>query len=104
MSLNPFREEGRSGGSPLSTPEEAAAAGRLGWNLRCNRCGLFGARWISGMRPGWGALALCDPHADELEAEVGRHKSAMAVLGAVNFEQPTNAVGLQRRARKAGVR
>lgn len=78
---NPF-------GPPLPTAEEAAAAHRMGWNLRCNRCGGFGATWIPGMRPGWGSLALCYPHKAELEAEQRRHVDAMTVLTRVSFEQP----------------
>jgi hypothetical protein len=59
----------------------------MGWNLRCNRCGGYGASWIPGMRPGWGSLALCYPHKAELVAEQGRHARAMQRLTAVNFEQ-----------------
>lgn len=77
----------RAGGEPLPTTGEARNAGRLGWNIRCNRCGLWGARWHEGHRPGWGSLALCDPHADELEAEIDRHHRAMMQLRAVRFEQ-----------------
>ncbi|MFD2421637.1 hypothetical protein [Amycolatopsis pigmentata] len=82
-----FRAERRSGGDPLPTAEEAAKAGRIGWNLRCNRCGMYGARWIPEQRPGWGSLALCDPHGDELEAEFRRHQKALTELRAINFEQ-----------------
>lgn len=73
-------------GPPLPTPEEAAAAGRMGHNLQCNRCGGYGASWIPGMRPGWRALALCYPHKAELVAEQNRHARAMEKLTAVNFE------------------
>jgi hypothetical protein len=79
-------QRNRSGGNPLGTPEEAARAHRFGWNLRCNRCGLYGAMWHAGERPGWGDLALCDPHAEELEVEHRRHRDALQVLRAVNFE------------------
>lgn len=74
-------------GPPLPTAEEAAAAGRMGHNLRCNRCGGYGASWIPGMRPGWGALALCYPHKGELVAEENRHAREMRKLTAVKFEQ-----------------
>jgi hypothetical protein len=74
-------------GPPLPTAEEAAAAHRMGWNLRCNNCGGYGATWIPGMRPGWGALALCYPHKAELEATQRRHAQELAVLTAINFEQ-----------------
>lgn len=82
----------RVGCGPFATVEEAKT-GRPnggpcpGWNLRCNRCGLYGALWYSGERPGWGSLALCDPHADELYAEHQRHREALAELRAVNYEQ-----------------
>lgn len=72
---------------PFATAEEARAAAVLGWNLRCNRCGQYGATWIPKMRPGWGSLALCRPHAVELDAEQNRHGHAMRALVAVNFEQ-----------------
>lgn len=74
-------------GPPLPTAEKAADAGRMGWNLRCNRCGGYGATWIPGMRPGWGALALCFPHRDALVREENRHARAMTALTEVNFEQ-----------------
>jgi hypothetical protein len=72
----------------FETEKDAAAAGVLGSNLRCNRCGSFGAAWVPNERPGWGALALCPPHQEELAAEHRRHREALAVLRAVNFEQP----------------
>ena len=74
-------------GPPLPTAEEAAAAGRMGWNLRCNSCGGYGATWIPGMRPGWGALALCHPHEKELYAMQRRHADELATLTTINFEQ-----------------
>ena len=37
-------------GPPLPTADEAAAAGRMGHNLRCSRCGGYGSQWISGAR------------------------------------------------------
>jgi hypothetical protein len=75
-------------GPPRPTAEEAAAAGVIGWNLRCNRCGGFGATWIPKMRPGWGSLALCYPHADELTKLQRRHADELKAATAVNFEQP----------------
>jgi len=74
-------------GPPLPTAEEAAAAGRSGWNLRCNSCGGYGATWIPDMRPGWGSLALCYPHEKELYAMQRRHQQELAALVTVNFEQ-----------------
>lgn len=74
-------------GPPLPTAEEAARAGRMGWNLRCNYCGGYGASWIRGMRPGWGALALCHPHGAELNQMRNRHQSELAALTSVYFEQ-----------------
>lgn len=77
-----------AGGPPQPTEQQARAAGLRGANLRCNRCGMWGAMWWQGQRPGWGALAVCDPHGAELEAELIRHDQALTVLRAVNFEQP----------------
>jgi hypothetical protein len=74
-------------GPPLPTAEEAATAGRIGWNLRCNNCGGYGATWIPKMRPGWGSLALCYPDKKALEAMQRRHAAELKTLTAVNFEQ-----------------
>lgn len=74
-------------GPPLPTAAEAADAHRMGWNLRCNLCGGYGATWIHGMRPGWGALALCYPHKSELEALQRHHADELAALTKINFEQ-----------------
>ncbi|MDI9887330.1 MULTISPECIES: hypothetical protein [Streptomyces] len=74
-------------GPPKNTPEEAAQAGLIGWNLRCNSCGGYGATWIPGMRPGWGALALCYPHEKALQAMQRRHAEELKALTAVHFEQ-----------------
>jgi hypothetical protein len=68
---------------------------RPGWNLRCNRCGTYGATWTGQRgseayrteRPGWGALALCQPHHDELDAEYERHRRALDTLRHVRYEQ-----------------
>lgn len=74
-------------GPPLPTPGEAAEAGRMGWNLRCNRCGGYGATWLVGARPNWGSLALCHPHAKEYGAMVLRHAGEMELFTNVKFEQ-----------------
>lgn len=74
-------------GPPLPTAGDAAEAGRLGWNIRCNFCGGYGATWIADARPGWGALALCHPHKEELYEMKARHASELATLTTVNFEQ-----------------
>jgi hypothetical protein len=72
---------------PVYTLDEARAACLPGWNLRCNRCGSFGATWLEGERPGWGALALCPPHGADLKAEHVRHASALLLLREVSYEQ-----------------
>ena len=74
-------------GPPLPTPEEAAAAGRMGHNLRCNKCGGYGAVWIPKARPGWGSLALYFPEAEEYDAMVRRHEDEMRQFTDVKFEQ-----------------
>lgn len=63
-----------------------------GWNLRCNRCGTYGARWLAEERPGWGSLAVCPQHKDELTEEHRRHDAALAVLRKVNFEQTDRTI------------
>ena len=72
--------------TPL-TRDEAREQGLSGWNVRCNRCGSYGASWHSGRRPGWGDLALCKPHSIELAEELERHEKAMRVLCEVQFDQ-----------------
>lgn len=71
----------------MVTREEARDRGLLGWNIRCNRCGSYGADWLPGERPGYGALALCPEHAAELRTEHQRHKQALAVLRRIAYEQ-----------------
>jgi hypothetical protein len=79
-------------GPPLPTAEEAREAHRVGWNLRCNSCGLYGATWIPKMRPDWGSLALCYPHEKELYAMQRRHADELRTLTAVRYEQPRDGV------------
>lgn len=74
-----------------------------GWNLCCNRCGTFGAEWLPSERPGWGSLALCPPHAEELRAEHERHRAALAELRAVRYEQPWGRVFAMKPAELATV-
>ena len=61
-------------------------------NIRCNRCGKYGANWYHDERPGWGCLALCPEHAHELDDEYKRHYEALKPLRAVNFEQETGTI------------
>ena len=78
----------KDGGTDLiMDKEEAKAMAVRGWNLRCNVCGSYGAEWIHGERPGWGALALCPKHKAELIAEKNRHAKEMNRLRSINFEQ-----------------
>jgi len=72
----------------FATADDAKAVPVSGWNLRCNRCGSFGANWIPNEQPGWRALALCPDDASELTEEHQRHIEALLALRAVNFEQP----------------
>jgi len=69
------------------TRDEAKAKGLPGWNLRCNYCGEYPADWFESERPGWGALALCAKHGDELKKEQARHAKEMDRLRTINFEQ-----------------
>lgn len=77
---------------PHYTLEQANELCLPGWNLRCNRCGSYGADWMPNERPGWGCLALCPPHKRELVDEHVRHKLALEVLRRVDFEQDGCAV------------
>jgi hypothetical protein len=74
-----------------ATADIARQAGVEGWNLRCNRCGTYGATWtdssVRDERPGWGALALCPPHKRELADEHRSHAYRLAKLRQVNFHQ-----------------
>ena len=67
--------------------DEARKRTLPGWNIRCNLWGSYGASWLPGTRPGWGALALCPEHAEAYLAEIARHKTAIASLSQINFEQ-----------------
>lgn len=69
------------------TAEAAREAHAHGWNLRCNLCGTFGAGWVPGQRPGWGALAMCPTHRQDLDDELRRHEYAIGELRRINFEQ-----------------
>ena len=83
-----------SPGRPARSKEKAKELGIMGWNIRCNLCGDFGARWIHRIhgepaRRGFGALALCPLHAHDLAAERERHAGRLIELTRVNFEQET---------------
>ena len=81
------------------TEDLAWSVGRChGANLRCNRCGTYGATWVAGERPGWGSLALCPPHERALAQEYQRHQAALDQLRTVNFEQPARTMNRPRRA------
>lgn len=73
------------------TLEEARQRTLSGWNIRCNVCSSYGARWRPGDRPGWGDLAVCPPCDEALNAEHERHSLALRRLRAVNFEQVRSA-------------
>jgi hypothetical protein len=77
------------GESPHSTSEAAKKAGVHGWNLRCQRCGQWGAGWYYYRPecPEWGDLALCGPHASALHNELRRHKDAVRDMIRENFRQ-----------------
>lgn len=65
------------------TMDEARERELPGWNIRCNRCGDYGAEWLRGERPGWGALALCPICA----AVFKMAKKALDELRVVRYEQ-----------------
>ena len=69
------------------TMEEAREMKLNGWNIRCNYCGDYGARWIVGARPGWGSLALCEQHEKEYDEEMRRHNKELKRLRTINYEQ-----------------
>jgi len=68
------------------TREFARTNGLVGWNLRCNYCGNYGATWHDNQRPGWGSLALCGEHSARLKEELTRHNKVLAELRTINFE------------------
>jgi hypothetical protein len=67
--------------------EEAKSKILMGWNIRCNLCGDYGADWVPNARPGWGSLALCPTHKKEYDAEIRRHGDELLRIGKINFEQ-----------------
>jgi len=63
-----------------------------GWNVRCNACGFYGARWRSDVAsvPGFGHFAACEKCYEAIRGEVERHRKAMERLATVTFPiQPT---------------
>lgn len=88
------------------TTELAAAIPVPGHNLRCNRCGSFGASWTDDAhaRPGWGRLALCGDDMLEWCEESRRHNEVLRSFRAgyrVNFEQPEQSLSAARRQWRA---
>jgi hypothetical protein len=75
---------------PVLAADRRFGGPRPGWNLCCNRCGTYGATWTTsvGERAGWGSLALCPTHQEELAAEHRRHAAALEALRTVRYEQP----------------
>lgn len=71
----------------MITKGEAKKRSIQGWNIRCNLCGNYGASWIYGARPGWGALALCPEHEKEYKEMIERHKKEIRKFTNANFEQ-----------------
>jgi hypothetical protein len=67
---------------------QMASVNMVGWNIRCNHCGKFGAAWIPAGRV---SLALCPEHCAEWEAEQQRHAAEISRLAKINFEQPACA-------------
>lgn len=76
----------------IITKEEAKKRHLIGWNIRCNHCGSYGAAWINKIhgetaRPGWGALALCEQHTKELAHVVDQFRREVFKFRQINFEQ-----------------
>lgn len=69
------------------TREEARKKALPGWNIRCNLCGEYPAKWFCNQRPDWGSLALCDRHGEELRSELEWHEAEMRRLRTINYEQ-----------------
>ncbi len=59
--------------------------GITGWNIRCNKCGSYGAEWRFGLLPGYGAF--CPTHTAQWNEEMRRHTAAKRDLMEVKFEQ-----------------
>lgn len=74
---------------PVLDRDEARELSLTGWDIRCNRCGTYGARWV----PEEINLALCVRHEQELVGEYARHQRALAELRAHRYEQESNVPG-----------
>ena len=69
----------------------AVKAGVHGWNLICNVCGKFGARWRYYARTETGGLAACEGCGSAIKAEIERHELEMRKLTEVKFRnQPSD--------------
>ena len=76
----------------MISKEEAKRKCLLGWNIRCNYCGSYGAGWVKGKRPGFGSLAFCPEHMKQFMNEQQRHQVELRRLKTIYFEQDdTNA-------------
>jgi hypothetical protein len=71
------------------TIEEAKAIPLPGWNLRCNRCGSFGATHEDGdgKRRGYGHFVFCPSCMKEYVAMQERHRLEAEVWQTIHFEQ-----------------
>lgn len=78
-------EEGRDD-SYMYTKNEAHEAGLMGWMMRCNRCGTYGASIYNGEAEDGSPLRLCPLHARELKDEYKRHRKALKVLREKNYD------------------
>lgn len=74
----------------IISKEEANKRCLIGWNIRCNFCGDYGAEWIKSARPGWGDLALCPQHEEEYQRMIRRHEKEKQRFRNVKYEQQRN--------------
>lgn len=77
---------------PAISKEEAKKLRLDGWNIRCNYCGNYGAKWMHTImgapaRREWGALALCPEHYKKIQEAVKALQDTLSTYRKINFEQ-----------------
>lgn len=88
----PVNPDGSARRTPYyATQKLAMDAKAMGWNIRCNVCGCYGAAWLPNARPGWGALALCPEHKADLMSLAVRHWTETRPYFRIAYEQDPNA-------------
>lgn len=75
----------------MISKEEAKKRSLPGWNIRCNVCGNYGAKWVNvGKNSRACTRALCPQHEKEFNEMIYRYGEDMKKFIKVQFEQEYN--------------